>query len=126
MTASRMIRVVIVDDHERVAASLGIALGEAVDIEIIGRAANGLEGIEMVDKLLPDVVLMDILMPAMDGITATKLIHQKYPEIKVIALTASTSADDKKAALEAGAHSFLQKEDHFTDEILGAIYRAVR
>jgi two-component system, NarL family, response regulator LiaR len=126
MATSRIIRVVLVDDHEMVAISLALALETSVHIEIIGHATNGVEGIEMVGELLPDVVLMDILMPVMDGITATKLIHQKYPQIKIIALTASTSVEDKKTALEAGAHSVLQKEADFTDEILGAIYRAVR
>ncbi|MEO8609555.1 MAG: response regulator transcription factor [Chloroflexota bacterium] len=116
----------IVDDHEMVAASLVIALEDSVGIEIVGQAANGSEGIEMVGKLLPDVVLMDIQMPVMDGITATKLIHQKYPQVKIIALTASTSTADKEAALAAGAHRFLQKEAHFTDEILEAIYKALR
>jgi DNA-binding NarL/FixJ family response regulator len=126
MTISRMIRVVIVDDHEMVAASLAIVLEAIVDIEVIGHAFNGSEGIEMVGKLSPDVVLMDILMPVMDGITATAIIHHKHPQIKVIVLTASTSADDKEAILEAGAHGFLEKEVHFMDEILDAIYRAVR
>lgn len=126
MAASERIRVLIIDDHEMVVMSIAIALETIGDIEVVGHAYNGFQGVEMVEKLLPDVVLMDILMPGMNGVVATKIIHQKYPQIKIIVLTASTLPSDMKAALEAGADSVLQKETHSIDDILEAIYRAIR
>jgi DNA-binding NarL/FixJ family response regulator len=110
MTTYRTIRVVIVDEHEMVVTSLKIMFENLSRIEIIGRAVNGAEAIDMAGQLLPDVILMDINMPVMDGLTATRLIRKEYPQIKVVILTASTLEADKQAALEAGAHSYVRKE----------------
>jgi two-component system nitrate/nitrite response regulator NarL len=102
--------VVIVDEHEMVVTSLKIMFESLSGIEIIGRAVNGAEAIDLAGELLPDVMLMDIMMPVMDGLTATQIIRDKYPQIKIIILTASTLESDQQAALDAGAHRYVSKE----------------
>jgi DNA-binding NarL/FixJ family response regulator len=123
MTTFRTIRVVIVDEHEMVVTSLKIMFENLSGIEIIGRAVNGAEAVDLAGELLPDVILMDINMPVMDGLTATQLIREKYPQIKIVILTASTLEADKQAALEAGVHGYVRKEGSST-ELIEAI-RAV-
>jgi DNA-binding NarL/FixJ family response regulator len=125
MTASRLIRVLIVDEHDLVATSLKLVFENISGIEVIGRAANGSEGVEMAGDLRPDVVLMDINMPVMDGLTATRIIREKYGQIKVVVLTASILEADMQAAFEAGAHAYLRKECS-TAELVEAIRSAAR
>ena len=110
MTTFRTIRVVIVDEHEMVATSLKIMFENLSGIEIIGHAVNGAEAVDLAGELLPDVMLMDIMMPVMDGLTATQLIRKQYPQIKIVILSASTLDADKQAAHEAGAHTYLGKD----------------
>jgi DNA-binding NarL/FixJ family response regulator len=110
MTTFRTIRVIIVDEHEMVVTSLKIMFESLSGIEIIGRAVNGAEAIDLAGELLPDVMLMDIMMPVMDGLTATQIIREQYPQIKIIILTASTLESDQQAALDAGAHRYVSKE----------------
>ena len=124
MTTYRTIRVVIVDEHEMVVNSLKIMFENLSGIEIIGRAVNGAEAIDQAGELLPDVILMDINMPVMDGLPATRLIRKEYPQIKVVILTASTLEADKQAALEAGAHSYVRKEGSSL-ELVEAIRKVV-
>ena len=123
MTTFRTIRVVIVDEHEMVVTSLKIMFENLSGIEIIGQAVNGAEAVEVAGKLLPDVMLMDIVMPVMDGLTATRIIREQYPQIKIVILTASTLEADKDAAFEAGAHNYLGK-DCSTSQLIETI-RAV-
>jgi DNA-binding NarL/FixJ family response regulator len=103
------IRVLVVDDHTIVRDGICALLGLAGDMEVIGEAANGREALEMVRKLMPDVVLMDVAMPVMGGLEATRRIRKEFPKVKVLALT---QYDDKEyvfPVLEAGACGFISK-----------------
>jgi len=103
------IRVLVVDDHTIVRDGICALLALAGDIEVVGEAANGSEALKMVKELEPDVVLMDITMPIMDGLEATRRIHKEFPRIRVLALT---QYDDKEyvfPVIEAGASGFISK-----------------
>lgn len=117
------IKVLIVDDHEMVRMGLVTYLNTEPDIDILGEASNGKEGIELAEKLQPDVVLMDLVMDGMDGITATKEIKQKFPKIKVIVLTSYIEQDKVFPVIEAGAFSYLLKTSR-ANEIAQAIREA--
>jgi DNA-binding NarL/FixJ family response regulator len=119
---AKTIRLLMADEHDFVISSLQLAFDMADNIELVGRAEDGLEAVAMAGELLPDVILMDIVMPGMDGLTATRIIREKYPKIKIIILTASTLEADHKASMEAGAHIYLRKETSMHDLI--AIIRA--
>jgi two-component system response regulator NreC len=103
------IRVLLTDDHAMVRDGICALLALTGDIEAVGIATNGREALEMVKELIPDVVLMDIAMPIMDGIEATRRIHKEFPKVKVLALT---QYDDKAyvfPVIEAGASGFISK-----------------
>lgn len=119
------VRILIVDDHEIVREGLQTLLVEEQNIEVVGLAANGLQAIDMVKSLAPDVVLMDLVMPEMDGIEAIHRITQLNTASQIIVLT--SFADDKRvhAAINAGAISYLLK-DVLKPELLNAIYLAVQ
>ena len=104
-----VIRIVIVDDHTLVRQSLAVVLEEFDDFELVGEARNGQEAVALVEKLQPDVVLMDLVMPVMDGVSATRIIHQKYPHIQIIALTSSVDPALIRSAQEAGARQWIYK-----------------
>ena len=78
------IRVLLVDDHTVVRSGLGAVLMSSDDVTLAGEAGKGEEAVELCEKLRPDVVLMDLKMPGMDGVTATQIIHEKYPKICII------------------------------------------
>ena len=103
------IRVLIVDDHDVVRQGLATFLELHDDIELVGEASNGVEAVEMAGQLLPDVVLMDLVMPEMDGIAATEKIHASYADMKVIVLTSFTDDDKVFPAIKAGAAGYLLK-----------------
>ena len=103
------IRVLIVDDHDVVRQGLATFLELHDDIELVGEASNGVEAVEMAGQLLPEVVLMDLVMPEMDGIAATEKIHASYADIKVIVLTSFTDDDKVFPAIKAGAAGYLLK-----------------
>jgi DNA-binding NarL/FixJ family response regulator len=105
-----MTKVMIVDDHDVVRRGLAVFLRAFEDFELVGDASNGSEAIVLCEKLKPDVVLMDIVMPHMDGVEATQQITRLYPQIKVIALT--SLKDDLLVAqmLGAGAVSYILKD----------------
>ena len=103
------IRVMLVDDHAVVRSGLSKFLMVNKDLELVAEAADGAEAVQMAGLHKPDVVLMDLMMPGMDGITATREIHQKYPNIKVIALTSFSEQNMIQGALQAGAFGYLQK-----------------
>ncbi|NWF67573.1 MAG: response regulator transcription factor [Chloroflexi bacterium] len=107
---TKTIRVLIVDDHDVVRRGLGVFLRAFEDFELVGEASNGLEAISMCAEKQPNVVLMDIVMPEMDGITATQHIHQRYPAIRVIALTSLKDDELVNKMLRAGAASFILKD----------------
>ncbi len=103
------IGVLIVDDHAVVRQGLRTLLELQEDIEVVGEAANGLESVEQARQLLPDVVLMDLLMPEMDGIEATRRIRSLSPSTKVIILTSFAEDDNVFPSIKAGALGYLLK-----------------
>ena len=107
--ASQPIRVMLVDDHAVVRSGLAAFLMVEDDLELVGEASGGREAVRMCDQLAPDVVLMDLVMPEMDGATATRLIIEKCPDIKVLALTSFKEDDLVRGALQAGAIGYLLK-----------------
>jgi two-component system, NarL family, response regulator LiaR len=124
MTDSKnLIRVMLVDDHTVVRSGLGAFLTAFDDFELVGEAASGERAVLLCQQVKPDVVLMDLMMPGMDGATATKLIREKHPEIQVIALTSFKERDLVEKALQAGAIGYLLK-DVSADELAKAIRSA--
>lgn len=103
------IRVLVVDDHTIVRDGIYSLLSLTPDIEVVGEAANGREALEMVSKLLPDVVVMDISMPLMDGLEATRQIHKKLPETKILILTQYDDREHVFPVIKAGASGFINK-----------------
>lgn len=120
-----MIKVVLVDDHEMVRMGLSTYLSIESDIEVVGEAANGKEGVQLALEKKPDVILMDLVMEGMNGIEATKEITEKLPNCKVIVLTSYVDDEKVYPALEAGAFSYLLKTAKAT-EIAHAIRSAYK
>jgi two-component system, NarL family, response regulator LiaR len=104
------IRVLIVDDHQMVREGLKVLLSTYADIEVVGEAANGLEALDQCRLAAPDVVLMDVQMPVMDGPAATAEIGLICPEVRVIALTSYIDQESVEKALDAGAIGYLLKD----------------
>ena len=123
MEQAEIINVLIVDDHQVVRQGLRTFLELQEDIFVIGEAEDGKQAMEMVHLLQPDVVLMDLVMPQMDGITATEQIHALNLPIKVIALTSFSEDDKVFPAIQAGAASYLLK-DVSPDDLVDAIRAA--
>ncbi|MEE3954007.1 response regulator transcription factor [Peribacillus frigoritolerans] len=116
-----MIKVLFVDDHEMVRIGVSAYLSAQSDIEVIGEADNGLKAVELAVELRPDIILMDLVMPEMDGIEATKRIIEKWPEAKIIIVTSFLDDEKVYPALEAGATSYMLKTSKASE-----IARAVR
>ena len=121
--ASSRIKVLIVDDHTVVRRGLRGFFDLLDDIEVVGEAEDGRVAVTKTGTLRPDVVLMDIVMPAMDGIAAIAEIKQLYPDVEVVALTSFIEEDRVTAALEAGATGYLLK-DAEADDVAAAVRRA--
>jgi NarL family two-component system response regulator LiaR len=119
------IQVMIVDDHAIVREGLGMLLDEEADIEVIGEASNGKEAVLRAEKLQPQVILMDLVMPEMDGIAATQAIRQKLPNCQVLVLTSFAEDQRVPDAIQAGAIGYLLK-DVLKGDLLSAIHAAVR
>ena len=117
------IRVLIVDDHEVVRRGLRGFLELQDDMEVVGEASDGAIAISLADSLEPDVVLMDLLMPNVDGLTAIATIRQGHPNTDIVAVTSFIEEDKVTAALEAGASGYLLK-DASADEVADAIRAA--
>jgi NarL family two-component system response regulator LiaR len=109
MKENKPIRVMIVDDHAVVRSGLSAFFSVFPDLELIGEAETGDEAIVRCGLLMPDVVLMDLIMPGTNGVTATKVIKERYPLVKVIALTSFQEGDLVQGALQAGAIGYLMK-----------------
>jgi len=114
------IRVLVVDDHEVVRRGIRALLGQIEDIEVVGEAGNGQEAIRQADRLRPDVILMDLLMPEMDGIQAMQRISSQQPEARFLVITSYAGDDLVFPAIKAGALGFLLK-DTKSEELVGAI-----
>jgi len=105
-----VIRVVIADDQAAVREGLAMLVGLIDDIDVVGTAANGLEAVQLARDLRPDVVLMDLRMPELDGGEATRQIHKALPDTQVLVLTTYADDDSLFPALEAGARGYLTKD----------------
>lgn len=117
------VRILVVDDHSVVRQGLRMFLSLDSDLEVVGEASNGLEGIALARELNPDVILMDLLMPVMDGITAIYQLRNELPNIEIIALTSVLEDDKVIGAVRAGAIGYLLK-DTKADELCRAIKAA--
>ncbi len=105
----QVIRVMVVDDHAMVRRGLAAFLRAKADLELAGEACDGQEALQVCEQVEPDVVLMDLVMPKMDGTTATQAIRERWPQIQVIALTSFQENQLVQKALQAGAISYLLK-----------------
>lgn len=123
MTEQNRIRVMIVDDHTVVRGGLKYFLLAFDDMELIGEADSGEEALRLCSQVQPDVVVMDMVMPGMDGAEATRAIRERYPQVQVVALTSFQEEDLVQRALQAGAIGYLLK-DVPADELAEAIRAA--
>src|ERR1700690_1760917 len=121
MTTETPIRVLAVDDHPLVRKGIASILANEADMELVAEAGNGREAVEMFRDLHPDVVLMDLRMPQLDGIEATRTIRGDDPEARIIALTSYDGDQDIYRALEAGVRGYILKEMVHTE-----VVRAIR
>jgi DNA-binding NarL/FixJ family response regulator len=127
--AREPIRVFLVDDHRVVRSGVSAYLLQVEDIDVIGEAADGRQALDAIAVLepaggLPDVVLMDLVMPRMDGVTATRLIKQRWPAVEIVAVTSFVEEDKVRGVLEAGAAGYLLK-DADADQLAAAIRDAL-
>jgi NarL family two-component system response regulator LiaR len=114
----------LVDDHMVVRSGLSTVLSVYDDLKLVGEAGDGEEAVRMAERLQPDVILMDLLMPKMDGVTAIKAIKARWPKIQIIALTSFKEKEYVEGALKAGANGYLLK-DVSAEELINAVRRAV-
>jgi NarL family two-component system response regulator LiaR len=121
ISTSKPIRVMLVDDHAMVRKGLATFLKAFDDLELAGEAEHGAAAIQLCREVMPDVILMDMVMPGMDGATATHAIRQQFPQVQIIALTSYKEGDLIKKALEAGAIAYLLKDVSAND-----LVRAIR
>jgi len=119
------IKVLIVDDHTLVRDGIRALLSLVADIKVVGEAANGREALEKVKKLAPDVVLMDLAMPILSGLEATRRIRKRFPGIKVLALTQYEDREYIVPTIEAGARGFVSKTAAFSElaSAIQAVYQ---
>ena len=120
---NKPIRVMLVDDHTMVRKGLSTFLKVFDYLELVGEAESGADAIKLCGEVLPDVILMDMVMPDMDGATATALIRQKHPQVQILVLTSFKEGDLIKKALAAGAIGYLLK-DVSADDLARAIRAA--
>jgi DNA-binding NarL/FixJ family response regulator len=120
-----MIRVLIADDHHVVRRGLQFFLKTQKDIEVVGEAKNGVEAVQLAEQLKPDIVLMDLVMPEMDGIEATKKIKARWPEVQILMLTSFSDKDHVVPAIEAGAAGY-QLKDIEPDDLVNSIRQVMR
>ena len=119
------IRLLIVDDHRIVRDGIKALMDEVDDIQVVGMAGDGCVGVALAEELRPDVVLMDLLMPCMDGIEATRLLTARYPDMRILVLTSFITQDKVFPAIKAGAMGYLLK-DTGSAELIDSIHRVHR
>jgi DNA-binding NarL/FixJ family response regulator len=117
------IRVLVVDDHQFVRDTVSTALQSRAGIRVVGQACNGLEAIELAGRIRPDVVLMDLAMPILDGVAATLRLLEQQPRIRIVVFTSGSSDQLEQAALAAGAVSIVYKDAEI-DAIVEAVLAA--
>ena len=118
-----MIRLLLAEDHPIVRAGLERLLANEADIELVGAATNGAEAVDLASSLAPDVVLMDLSMPVMDGVEATRRIREARPNACVLMLTGSNAATDIDRSRDAGAAGYVTK-DRIASQLVEAIVEA--
>ena len=118
-----IINILLVDDHSQVHRSLSIMHDTHPDLILVAHASNGEEAVRQCDESQPDVILMDVVMPTMNGIEATRIIHQRYPQIRILALSSFQDEDSVQDMMRAGAVGYVLKNSSL-EEIVNSI-RAV-
>ena len=121
-SVSETVRLVLADDHRMLRDGLRLSMEEA-GFEVVGEAGDGEQAVRLVERLRPDVVLMDVSMPLLDGIEATRLVHQRVPESQVVILTMHGETHVMSQAIQAGAVGYLVK-DCSTEEVVAAVRMA--
>ena len=109
-TEDHPVRVVLVDDHLQMHKIVQATLGATTDIKLVGQGANGEEGITLCEQYQPDIALMDVVMPVLDGIEATKILHERFPAIKILVLSSFHDHESVYAMLRNGAVGYLTKD----------------
>ena len=120
MNHSSKIKVIIADDHAVLRDGIKYICMTTSDIEFVGEAANGEDALKLCHELQPDVALIDLMMPGIDGIATTRMIREQYPDVKILILTSFSTQDLVHQAIEAGANSYILK-DASTEEIINSI-----
>ena len=115
----------VVDDHAQVRHGLSVVLDLWDDFVWVGEAENGEKAVALAEKLHPDIILMDLVMPVMDGATATRIIKRKFPDIQILVLTSSVDSEAIQKAIDAGAKSYMLKNvnlDTMAETIRAAVH----
>lgn len=121
---STIIRILLVDDHSQVHRALRVINDTYDDMQVVAHASNGIEAIHLCAEHQPDLILMDVIMPEMDGIEATRTIHERYPSIKILALSSFGDEDTVRAMMKVGAAGYVLKNSPLADltHAIRAIY----
>ena len=122
--AATSARLLIVDDHDLMREATRLMLEGEPDVEVVGEAVNGRHALELCRQLRPDLVLMDVRMPEMDGLTATRAIKEKLPAVSVLLLTVYESEDYRREGASVGAAGYILK-DASRQQLLGAVRKAL-